>query len=280
MKLTTTDESWIVVTFSSGKTWNKAIRRNQKMLEKKLNYNLIYAPYDEKFLKETKYWQQIERFTSENSNGFGLWIWKPLILLDALSKYHFAQGAIYIDAGCEINLNKKSSKRLEYYKKMATENNFLTFELDHLEHDYTNHNVIANFLPNLPNNSKQICATTFLIANSSYATNFLITWYDKMKENNFYNLKPSNNYDTDSLELKHINHRHDQSVFSLLLKSENISPIKDETYWAPNWKKSGLEFPIWATRNRRGYSVKIFPKLQIFLKYLARKFKFAKSFLK
>jgi hypothetical protein len=45
-------------------------------------------------------------------------------------------------------------------------------------------------------------------------------------------------------------HRHDQSIFSLLVKKYNhFCVLNDETYWAPDWKNLGKEYPIWAVRN-------------------------------
>jgi hypothetical protein len=53
-------------------------------------------------------------------------------------------------------------------------------------------------------------------------------------------------------------HRHDQSLFSLLVKREKSGPdtepkpivIGDETYFPNDWQGQGGTFPIWGTRYR------------------------------
>jgi hypothetical protein len=49
-------------------------------------------------------------------------------------------------------------------------------------------------------------------------------------------------------------HRWEQSIFSLIVKSEKVSPLKDESWFHPNWAE-GLHYPIWAVRNRSGGDV-------------------------
>ena len=48
-------------------------------------------------------------------------------------------------------------------------------------------------------------------------------------------------------------HRHDQSIYSLLVKKYGTILIKDETYFEPNWNKGGKNYPFWVIRNRGYY---------------------------
>ena len=49
-----------------------------------------------------------------------------------------------------------------------------------------------------------------------------------------------------------VEHRHDQSIFSVLAKSKGFQAVGDETWFAPHWFREGKDFPIWAARWRRG----------------------------
>lgn len=49
-----------------------------------------------------------------------------------------------------------------------------------------------------------------------------------------------------------VDHRHDQSIFSLLVKRDTpFFELSDETYLSKEeWEKKSKDFPIWTTRNR------------------------------
>ena len=47
-----------------------------------------------------------------------------------------------------------------------------------------------------------------------------------------------------------IDHRHDQSIYSLLVKKYGSIKIPDETYFEPHWLVNGNKYPFWATRIR------------------------------
>jgi hypothetical protein len=74
-------------------------------------------------------------------------------------------------------------------------------------------------------------------------------WLRYCTYSNFsYLLDPS---DSEAQSPDFIQHRWEQSILSLILKSEKVNPILDETYFFPDWQK-GSDFPIWAMRNRSG----------------------------
>ena len=266
-------ELWLVVAFGSGAKWHKALKRIEKSIGGNLDeISLTYVPYNEVSLEKIHEYPEIKKFIITNSIGYGYWIWKPLIVLDALSKYPNANGVIYIDAGCELNLNKTSLKRLLAYTKMAKQRHILTFELQFLEYEYTSHHIIKEMVPNLPELSKQICATTFLASNSLHTKKLLKQWYSYMKSNHFSYLKSKPIKRPAKSAIKLIVHRNDQSIFSLLMRKNRIEPIPDETFWGPKWKEGG-DYPIWATRNRQRYSVRYLPTFQNLIRASRKKIK-------
>ena len=76
-------------------------------------------------------------------------------------------------------------------------------------------------------------------------------------EKSLKNISTENNYHyvSDNIsnlynDHRFLEHRHDQSIFSLIAKKNNFFVIPDETYWNPDWNVSGKNYPIWATRLR------------------------------
>jgi hypothetical protein len=52
-----------------------------------------------------------------------------------------------------------------------------------------------------------------------------------------------------------IEHRHDQSLFSALIKRDGANIIPAETFWGPDWIESGKDFPIWTPGNTTGITI-------------------------
>jgi hypothetical protein len=93
-------------------------------------------------------------------------------------------------------------------------------------------------------------ATIFGIKNNSYGREILTSWCMGVAESNFSNVT---NPEIGSPQLpSFVDHRHDQSVWSCLLKSRGAHLIPDETYHAPMWSNEGASFPFWATRKCSG----------------------------
>lgn len=53
-----------------------------------------------------------------------------------------------------------------------------------------------------------------------------------------------------------IEHRHDQSVFNMIMKKYGIhNYFLDPAYFYPDWNRYGKEYPIWYCRNKTGISI-------------------------
>ena len=186
----------------------------------------VFGWHDLKFEKK----QQINSFLEKkNKRLFGYACWKPDIILDYLN--NIPEGSIlqYSDIGCHFNKNGK--KRLEEYLEIVSEKNILPFQykkpefkndLDlkfqiYLEHHYTKADLFDYF--NLSKNSpikysEQIWSGTIFFKNNLTTKNFVKDWVKICSTNNLIDDSPSilTNYDG------FIEHRHDQSAFSILCK--------------------------------------------------------------
>ncbi len=265
----TSSEKWVVVSFGSGKTWAGALNRLKKQIEKS-GLGLISEFYNENWLSESSYWHILSNLVSENPRGFGLWVWKPLIILDAIGKHPDAKGILYLDAGCELNFNDNSKKRFQEYIQLALERDILAFDIGELEFNYTDPLLIDYLLPDLMQHESQTCATAFFVSNSKSNITFLQTWYATMLGENFEYLKSTEERLSQIRKMRStfVEHRHDQSSFSLLLKKANIKPIRDETYWHPDWLTLGKNYPIWQVRNRTRHSIMFLPHVRKLIRFI------------
>ena len=77
-------------------------------------------------------------------------------------------------------------------------------------------------------------------------------WFDSCVDSDYSFLIDPSIFDSRLDEFRE--HRYVQSILSLIVKSEGVPPLKDETWFHPDWTE-GLNFPIWALRNRSGGDV-------------------------
>lgn len=67
-------------------------------------------------------------FVANNPHGFGLWIWKPKVILDALARVNEGEIVLYCDAG--MHLNSRGLPRYYEYVDMLKTTDILTFSLN------------------------------------------------------------------------------------------------------------------------------------------------------
>ena len=162
------------------------------------------------FLKTIRY--KIHR------RGFGYWKWKPFIVLETLRNMNDGDILLYVDAGSSLNENGIS--RFYEYLKIVQESpsGILAFQHPHLEKDWTKGDLLKYFGCYCDNHilmSLQLASGAFFLRKSLVTMKIAENWLDVYV--NHYDLCT----DKKSVEknlIGFIENRHDQSVFSLLLK--------------------------------------------------------------
>lgn len=177
--------------------------------------------------------------------GYGYWVWKFFLVREFLNNIPEGDLILYTDIGCTFNY--KGKPRFMEYCDIVQEKNSLTFELEHLEFTYTKMDTYKRIFPDDDShgNTGQRCSGIFFLKNNKENKDI----FDELKqfhvENNYINVT-----DEPSMIPNHpsfVEHRHDQSIFSLMTKKHNMFAIQDETYWI-NWETDGINYPIWARR--------------------------------
>jgi len=193
---------------------------------------------------------------NENHAGWGYWAFKSEILNRGLKGYwgNF-EGVIWIDAGCEVCVNPISRWRFRYFQNQAARFGATVFTLATPEFQYTKRDLFNEF-PNLDSNdpTNQIQAGWFMLSGET-GRRISKSWLEVTLKSVFYsNEEPSLNGEVKEF----ISHRHDQSIFSLVCKSESVTPIKYTPATGTHsslGRIRALSHPIWVSRNRTGVSV-------------------------
>jgi hypothetical protein len=190
-------------------------------------------------------------FIRNNKRGFGYWIWKPQVILQALRRTARDSVLVYCDAGC--SLNPEGIQRLvEYGEKVKNHpSGILTFKLDgHFEYNWTKMDVMhyLNYTKSEEISSNQVCATVIIFHNTEKVEEFVQKWIDTCVRENYRYVDDSPTVIPNTQFYR--DNRHDQSIFSILSKQQNCLCMWDETYWAENghtWE-ANKHYPIHARR--------------------------------
>jgi hypothetical protein len=202
----------------------------------------IYCLSDENI--DTEFIKKHKTFINNNKRGFGYFLWKPQIIIQTLSLIPENDFLLYTDAGC--SLKKEGLPRLKNYIEKADQEHIVPFHMRGMKECYwTKMDVLdrLKFTSDINMNSDQCIGTTHLWKNSTISKDFLKTYLELCE---YY----PNIDDSPSVLPNHIGfqeHRHDQSVFSILIKKNNLISLPDETWWYPNWDEH-TNYPIHATR--------------------------------
>ena len=178
--------------------------------------------------------------------GFGFWVWKPQVILQALDETKANDILLYCDAGCY--LNKSGLKRLSDYCEIVrrSESGMLAFSgvpsnlrsryknrryLDLREDQWTKGDVLEFFNIRscaLISETPQITATAIFFRNTPAVRDFVMQWRDIcLNHPNLIDDSPSQTPNADSF----VEHRHDQSIFSILAKLNGCEQLSyDELF--------------------------------------------------
>lgn len=178
--------------------------------------------------------------------GGGYWIWKIFFIKKYFDEMKENDILVYADAGCTIN--KKGEKRMNEYIEMLNKSQYgiLSFDTTITEKKYTNEKVMEFFkVSEEIKNSGQLMSTILYLRKCNHSIQIIDKYYDIAITNPILFSDAYNNYKRTS---HFIDHRHDQSIFSILRKINGSIVIPDET-WSQDFSTL-LHIPILATRLR------------------------------
>ena len=186
---------------------------------------------------------------TNSTTGYGFFVWKSAIAEAAMNGYWGEfETVTYLDAGCEIVPGYRSKFILLRLLRKAIAEGVVAFSTGCAEWKYTKP-FVWSYFKNLSSSdaSDQFMGGVWILAGEK-GTRVANTW------NSAVSVSPEMTNDVVSIcPTGFVSPRHDQSVFSLTLKSMNISPLKTQPPFpkkSPISRIAALRFPIWAARNR------------------------------
>ena len=206
------------ITFGAGSI--NYIEAGNRLLRQATNLNLFDKTifYTDMYLKTDKdFWDKHGTFIENNKRGYGYWLWKPYLIKKTMDQMDNNDILVYLDCGCEIDIRKKEliHNYFEIVKKDCIIGSFTTIERDWnkmdliLELDMVNDKYLKT-------SQHEAGALMFLVCNRT--RELVNQWYDIACNYHFIDDTASKNQNFPSFK----EHRHDQSIFSLLTKKYNL----------------------------------------------------------
>lgn len=186
-------------------------------------FKTIYT-YDENTIDLSKH----KKFIDENQRGYGYWIWKPKVILDTLNSITDGSFLVYADAGCTIKndaeagirsiLDKIDEKGLVAFSWNGTDTECKWSKMDTIKKIGINHD----------DKIALICTYIYFKKNEN-SINFVKEWLEICESDDYKNINDTQSNEQNCKEFSE--HRHDQSIFSLLCHKYGIKVIgkDDET---------------------------------------------------
>lgn len=229
---------------------DKRFRNSLKRLEEQTRD----FPFDERhFLTQDncltkEYWRKLKPWLYRR--GYGYWSWKSAIVKDFYDRLDDGDMLFWSDAGIYWNYTEKSLKHFEEYIQMLSEgNDILVFSQPTIEKNWTKGDVfeaIGAYNNMEICNSNQFLGGLFLIKKTDQTIDFINRFYalcDLKKElvTDKHSSKPNKE--------GFIENRHDQSIFSVLVKTypHIVIPWQETQVYDGNWDLLA-DFPIQARR--------------------------------
>jgi len=223
-------------------------------------FNEIIGLTEKDLQNDNEFWTKHKDFINSNSRGYGYWLWKPYIIKKTLEKMNDDDILLYVDCGCELNYNGK--KKFDNYINLVKEKKIIGTSTCSSDYDYTKMDLIKYF--NMENDIKllkkqhmQACCLLILKCKNIID---LFNEYYEICSNNYHLIDDSQSIESNFNGFKE--HRHDQSIFNLLVKKYKlINYDLDPTYWGCESKSkkkyldNAMEYPIWTCRSRNGKSI-------------------------
>jgi hypothetical protein len=164
--------------------------------------------------------EKYSQFVQTNARGYGYWIWKPIVLLERMKNSNEGDIIIYADAGCGISTTDRARLQFkDWIHSIKTHpTHRISFQMRHIEETWTKADVFACMGCTTEQYTKtgQHIACIQLYQNTPENKQFLEEQMKYMCMDNYRYLTdvPSTIPNSNTF----IEHRHDQSIVSLLLK--------------------------------------------------------------
>lgn len=192
--------------------------------------------------------------------GGGYWIWRPLIIYNALKNLNENDYLIYLDAGCKLNIHGK--KRFHEYIDLLDKSDYgiMSFQMSgntgpgglEIEKKWTIKEIFEHLNVDMNSdiaNSGQYLGGVLVMKKNEHLDNYMKVFVSTILTKPLLCTDVYNNNNNQIREFRE--NRHEQSITSILRKKMGSVVIDgDESWMCPFGQGESLKYPFWATRSK------------------------------
>jgi len=205
----------VFITFGAGSPdFHDAVKRLLAEVAELRLFDRLIGYTEEDLKRDQPFWKRHRTFIQRNKRGYGYWIWKPYLILKTLRCMKEGDILLFLDCGCEIDLNQRSFFDTAF--KEVKKQKILYTSTGLKEFNWTKMDTILGLDAASPKilTSDQLQGGILMIEKCKQTMNLLEKWYKYSCRYHYIDDTPSRSKNLDGF----VEHRHDQSIFSLLVK--------------------------------------------------------------
>jgi len=199
--------------------WHNAVTRLCNQVKSFDMFDNIYGMTDIDLKNDDEFWNKHGKFIEQNLRGNGYWIWKSYLVLKTLKCLAEGDILLYLDAGFELNIKRKNElinlinnmEKKEFMGSTAGSNDIQYTKMDLIKYLDMNENKELLAKEHIP-------AGCLLLKKCDMIMKLIEEWYEICQNYHFIDDSPS----ILPNDITFIEHKHDQSVFNLLVKKYNM----------------------------------------------------------
>jgi len=179
---------------------------------------------DKDLKNDVEFWEKNGAFIESHKRGYGYWIWKSYINFKTLQRIEQGDIVVYADSGCELRI--QYINRMKEYFDIVTKSDkgIIGITLNFEERHWTKTDAVAKLdCSEFFNDKYQVVATAFIYKKCENTCSIIEKWYSNCCSHNHHLITDAPSVLPNAHDF--IEHRHDQSVFSLLMKKHGFERL-------------------------------------------------------
>lgn len=210
------------ITFGSHDNYIDAVNRLKNQAESLQLFDMIKGYTIDDLKEDEEFWNKHQTFF-ENNRMYGYCMWKPYIINKTIEKLNDGDILLYLDSGCELISNEKEHLLFYINEAVKKDKLFASYTPDAPEYKFCKMDLIHKLEMNNHEedlNLFQIQAGFIFLEITPEIRRVINEWY-YFASSDYHNIDDSPSLLPNAEGF--IDHRHDQSIFSLLVKKNKLN---------------------------------------------------------
>lgn len=201
------------------------------------------------------FWKQYGPFILGNKRGAGYWIWKPFLILEQLKRIGEDEVVLYADAGCEFRQGRGLQiadiveRRFDVAVCELNTNDGRGWDNYNIETWSNKFTLERTSCPDAFLSLPQFATTLIFIRNTRASNSLMFNWW-RFATADHGACSIDREFEDESQAF--IEHRHDQSIFSILTRISNSEERLNVNVIDGSLLESDTGFFVYAARNKTG----------------------------